>query len=578
MPMRRVEPGQDPAAAGQHPAAASQHPADAGHHPAAGNELPHPEAAPAEGTVVPLRKLPGWLIVAIPGLAELIAGGYRIGSPSLWRDEAATISGSQRPVGEIIALVGNQDAVHGLYYLLMHVVIGIGGTSATALRLPSLIAMSIAAALTAALGRRLARPAAVPNPELVGLLAGLALAAVPLTTRYAQEARPYALTTMFAVLATYLLVRAAGTQRWPWWAGYSAALLLTGMFDIFAVLLAGAHGISLLAARPAGAAGTAGAGSAGTTTAVPDGAVAPGSVRRWLAACVAAAVLLAPTAAFSVSQSAQLSWVTTPDASSLAALVRDFAGATLLIPLAALLGWLGLIAGTGVRLRSGLTLTIVTVPWLVLPPVLLLAGSFAHPVYVERYVVFCLPALSLLLSAGLVWLCRLTAQAAGRRGLAGRRVLLVSVLPSVVLVIAALAALIGPQAAVRRSSSRPDNLRAVAAVVSAHERSGDAILYLPWDTELVGVAYPAPFSRLRDIGLGRSAIASATLRGVPAAPSVIASRMRGVARLWTVQWASPLPSQGVSAANRPEIAALGAMRLVHRWQIASVVLSLYQAR
>ncbi len=149
----------------------------------------------------------------------MLVGGYRIAGPSLWRDEAATISGSNRSVTAILALTKHQDAVHGLYYLLIHAVIAVGGTTETALRLPSLIAMALAAGLLAELGRRLAKNTGLPSPGAVGLLAGLLLAVVPLTTRYAQEARPYALTTLFAVVASYLLVRAAcqpgGTPRYP---------------------------------------------------------------------------------------------------------------------------------------------------------------------------------------------------------------------------------------------------------------------------------------------------------------------------------------------------------------------------
>ena len=123
------------------------------------------------------------LAVVVSVLAELVVGGYRIAGPSLWRDEAATISGSQRPVGAILALTLHQDAVHGLYYLLMHAVIAVGGTSETALRLPSLIAMCLAAGLTAALARRLAMASRLPAADIVGLLAGLALVVVPLTRR-----------------------------------------------------------------------------------------------------------------------------------------------------------------------------------------------------------------------------------------------------------------------------------------------------------------------------------------------------------------------------------------------------------
>jgi hypothetical protein len=109
-------------------------------------------------------------------------------------------------------------------------------------------------------------------------------------------------------------------------------------------------------------------------------------------------------------------------------------------------------------------------------------------------------------------------------------------------------------------------------VLAAHERSGDAILYLPWDTAVIGMAYSAPYARLRDVGLGQTPIASATLRGLPAAPSVVAARLRGVSRLWTVQWSQALPSAGPV---RTDLVTASGMRLIRRWYVASVLLSLY---
>src|SRR6185437_10117971 len=140
--------------------------------------------------------------------------------------------------------------------------------------------------------------------------------------------------------------------------------------------------------------------------------LAAGVLARWLVVCGAAAVVLAPVAVFSVQQSAQLNWVRRPDLSTVATLVRDFAGITALIPVVGLLALLGCAAGPGVRRGAGLTLAVVTLPWLVVPPVLLLAGSLADPVYVERYVMFCLPARSILAAAGLIWLADLTRGAA----------------------------------------------------------------------------------------------------------------------------------------------------------------------
>jgi hypothetical protein len=53
-----------------------------------------------------------------------------------------------------------------------------------------------------------------------------------------------------------------------------------------------------------------------------------------------------------------------------------------------------------IKLRPGHTLTAITLPWLVLPPAVLLAVSVLHPAYVDRYILFSLPALSLLTAAG----------------------------------------------------------------------------------------------------------------------------------------------------------------------------------
>ena len=261
----------------------------------------------------------------------------------------------------------------------------------------------------------------------------------------------------------------------------------------------------------------------------------------------------------------------------MASLLRDFAGTTPLIPLTGLIALVGCAAGLGIRRGSGLTLAAVCLPWLVLPPVLLLAVSFAHPLFVERYVVFCLPALALLTSAGLVWLGALAGKAARDR-LTGRRSRLASVAPPAVLAVAMAAALIGPQADIRHATARPDDLRAVAAVVAAHEKPGDAILYLPWDAELVGVAYPAPFRSLRDVGLGKSPLASATIRGLPAAPGLVAARLGGVTRLWTVQWARPLPGESAASESPLVQRAIAAMHLIRRWRIQSVLLTLYARR
>jgi mannosyltransferase len=508
----------------------------------------------------------GWLVVAVPILAELIVGGYKIEVPSFWRDEGYTITGSQRPVGAIFSLVRHQDAFHGLYLLMMHPIIELFGRSEYALRIPSLVAMSLAAGLTAALGRRLALATGLPAAP-VGLLAGLLLVALPQTTRYAQEGRPYALTVLFTVLTTYVLIVAAERNGWRWWAFYSGALLVTGLFDLAAVLLAGTHGISLLLARrrprPPGEAGTA-----------QDRGLPAGATWRWFLACLAAAGVMSPIIVFSARQSSQLDWVQPPNLQSLMGLFQGFAGTTALIAVAVVLGAAGSIGGRGLRRGGGLTLPVICLPWFSVPPALVLIVSLVHPFYVFRYILFSLPGLVITEAAGLVWLVTLTRRWLARRWPA-QRALRWSFAPSVVLAALIIAAVAGPQAATRLTASRADNLRTLASIVASHERPGDAILYLPRLTAVIGHAYPAPFDRLRDIGEAADPVASGTLLGTSAPPGVVAARMQGVRRLWTVEWVHPLAADSVPPPNLLRL--LTPLRMAGSWLIQSVLLILYVA-
>ncbi|WP_432254111.1 hypothetical protein [Streptomyces sp. HNM1019] len=121
---------------------------------------------------------------------------------TMWRDESATYQMARRTLPQIHDALGTVDAVHGLYYVLMHPLLALRPSEVT-MRLPSVLAAVAATALVAALGCRLARPR-------VGLWAGLLYATTPVVTHYAQEGRSYALVTAGAAGATYLLVTAAG--------------------------------------------------------------------------------------------------------------------------------------------------------------------------------------------------------------------------------------------------------------------------------------------------------------------------------------------------------------------------------
>ena len=546
--------------------------------PAAGS------AGPREHETRPQRG--GWLVIAVPAATSAVVGGYELGGPSLWRDEAYTKDAIGRSVSQIFALLGHQDAVHGAYYLVMHVIAAAIGTSATALRFPSLCAMVIATGFTAAIGRQTAALAQAPKltrapnaegasrvstPALTGLLSGLVFATAPYMTYYAQMARSYAIVTMFATIATYLLLRAYPDGRWRWWWSYGAAIALTALFNLFALLILVAHGVTLLLTDARSRPGRD-----------QPGRDRPGSGRwigrlpvRWLAVSAAALIVLGPLLHVASGQQEQIDWLTRPDFKTIERLFDDFAGSKELVVPFALLALAGLAAGCLADNWRPLNPAAIALPWLVVPPFLLIAVSYVKPVYYERYVEFCLPALAILVGAGLAAIVRLASAAPLRR-------LRLTWMPAVVatLIVLGLAAmLVGPQRAIRQTAARPDNLRLASAIVAAHEQPGDVVFYIPLDMQVLGTGYPAPFLRLRNLALASSAIASATLSGLEVtSPAVLKSRFNDVRRVWVVTGSSnyqfPVPSTPVDKEKMALIASAG-MHIIGRWQAGEVMLTLF---
>ena len=533
-----------------------------------------PAAGRAPGAGIRRRRR-GWLIVAVPAAVSFVLGGYQIGGASLWRDEAYTKDAIARPFGQIFVLLGHQDAVHGAYYLLMHVVAAVIGTSAAALRFPSLCAMVIATGFVAATGRRAAALALAPDagrngrgldvPALTGLLSGLLFATAPYMTYYAQMARSYAIETMFAVVASYLLLRAWPDGRWRWWLGYGAAVALTGLFNIFGLLIVAAHGITLLLTDA-------------------RGQTAPGRrigriPLRWLAACGAAVIVLGPLLGLASRQQVQIAWLNRPTLNAMERLLVNLAGSRPLIAPFALLALVGLLTAWRADHWRPLNPAAIALPWLIVPPFVLVAVSFVKPVYYVRYIEFCLPALAILAGAGLTGLIRLAAVTPLRWSRPGRWRLGLKWLPAVLAVAVLAALLAGPQQAIRQTAARPDNLRLASAIVAAHEQPGDVVFYLPATMHVLGTAYPAPFARLRDIARNKSAIASGTLTGTEiTSPARLKSRFTDVRRVWVVTGASTYKFPRASTPMGKEKLALLAgagMRILHRWQAGEVMLTLY---
>lgn len=184
-------------------------------------------------------------------LAAVLAGGFAltavlasgIASASFWYDEVATISGAGRSLASLGGLTGNVDAVHGLYYVLMHGVVRLFGSSEFAMRLPSVIATVLAAVGIYAIGR-------VSGSRSVGAIAALLFAVLPRSTWMSTEARSFAVATLAAVIMTLLVVIAMKSASWWAVAAYAVVAVFAVHLFMYLAMVAAAHVIFVLAARP----------------------------------------------------------------------------------------------------------------------------------------------------------------------------------------------------------------------------------------------------------------------------------------------------------------------------------------
>ena len=177
---------------------------------------------------------------------------------------------------------------------------------------------------------------------------------------------------------------------------------------------------------------------------------------------------------------------------------------------------------------------------------LLILVSEVKPVYVDRYVVFCLPALALLAGAGLAVLGRYWQ-------IVAFGMLALLTLPA--------------QQAIRQPAGHGDNIRAAAQLLQAQAKSGDAVVWSRPGFRDLGAVYPYGFSRLRDIGLKESAAAAGNLSGTEVALQVLERRLRDVERVWLVGVDHEQPD--------PTVIGWPQFRLIRVWTINSMSLRLY---
>lgn len=500
------------------------------------------------------------LLVGLLAFLVSVIGADR---PSLWFDEAATIAGSTYSVPQMLAMLTNVDAVHGVYYLLMHAWFSVFPATEFWARLPSALLIGGAAAGLVVLGKALSNRA-------VAIAAGVVFTVLPRTTWAGIEARSYALSMFDAVWLTVLCVAAVRSRKLWLWGAYALALGLTALCNVFVLFLVAAHGAVVL-----------GCGVSRQTLA------------RFTGAVVAATIVLAPFIVLIQGQQKQVAWIAPVGPGTLGQILGDqyfpavYSGGahvageeiTQAQIADALFAWalvlpiiIGIVVVAVAALRMRRRRTISPHPrlllwtasvWVVVPTaVLVFLSVIGKPMYQPHYLSYTVPGLALLIGLAVVIVGREPRRIAG------------------VLAVLALAALPnylaqrGPYAKFGQDQS------AVAALVDAEAAQGECLnIDLAAPESITGgltAAHPAAFAGLRDHGVEPSEAVRLFESRKPI--SAWTDKLVTCPVLWTItERDETLPdhSQDTSLAAGPElegrqayqVPAMLGFQLVERWQL-----------
>jgi mannosyltransferase len=160
---------------------------------------------------------------------------------SVTTDEATSIAQAHGSLSSVLSTVVHDNPGSAGHLLLLRLVASVG-TDERTVRVPSAIAVALAAALLVVLGTLMLG-------RLAGLVAGIALASNAAVVDASREARPYALGLFGIVLATLLVVVALERGGGWRWIPYGAVAALLPLTHPLAASVLAAHGAALIAYR-----------------------------------------------------------------------------------------------------------------------------------------------------------------------------------------------------------------------------------------------------------------------------------------------------------------------------------------
>jgi len=178
-----------------------------------------------------------WLLCILVGVIALGFNLYRLGTPSIWFDEAFSVELSRQPLPLLWHIIWGPEPNMELYYLFLHFWLGFTsfpGLHATefVVRFPSAIFAALSSVMVLLLGRR-----------FLGMTAGLVGAGLyilnNLQLTYAQQTRAYSLQLLLICIAWYALLTLLSqhSHHKRWWACYIAVTTLAIYSHLFTLVI-----------------------------------------------------------------------------------------------------------------------------------------------------------------------------------------------------------------------------------------------------------------------------------------------------------------------------------------------------
>jgi mannosyltransferase len=480
------------------------------------------------------------LIVAVSAATVSLVGA---GRSSFWYDEAATISASySRSLSQLWQMLGNVDAVEGLYYVLMHGWFSIFPPTEFWSRVPSGLAVGGAAAGVVVLGKQF-------SSRTVGVASGFVCAILPRATWAGIEARPYALSMMAAVWLAVLLVYATRRDNVWVWLSYGIVLAISVLLDVYLLQLSFVHAVFIYLFRRSRTV-----------------------LRRFALTSVVTCCALTPFLVEAIGQAHQISWIapigrrTIEDVAIQQYFERSplFAIVSALVVAMAVMLWLFTSARPTEADRQLLTLAI---GWLVIPTALVVIWSaLVNPIYTPRYLSFTAPAIALILGVGIGALTVTRWAVAAIVGL-----LVIAAAPNYV------SAQRGPYAKYGMDYSQ------VADLITAKAAAGDCLLvndtvtFMPAPMRPLMAARPDAYRKLIDLTLWQRATDRNDVFDTNLIPEVVTKPLSHCRVVWIITQADKTRADHEQASMLPPGESFGAtpafavphnlgFRLVERWQ------------